>query len=737
MRWQSWTLVCVGLFFASPIQAEIPQTPWSNPALPSDQRARLLLDAMTLDEKLSLVHTRFGTPFRGRPKPVGALNSAGFNPGIPRLGIPALQETDAGLGVTNPTSAPVNATALPSGLAIGATFDPALARRGGAMIGGEARAFGFNVMLAGGANLTRDPRNGRNFEYIGEDPLLTGIMAGAMIDGIQSQGVISTLKHLAVNDQETGRVMLDSIISEQAARESDLLAFEIALEQGKPHAVMTSYNKIDGVFASENPFLIKDVLKGDWRFDGWVMSDWGATHSTENAALAGLDQESGEDLDGSILFDAPLKNAIEAGRVPRARLDDMVFRILRAAFASGTIDHPAHTGGVIDEAKNASISEEVARRGIVLLKNERGRLPLPHTLQHILIIGEHADFGVLSGGGSSQVVPLGSLRLPGDPPGKYYGQPKLYDPSSPLRAIQREAPGAKVDFLDGHDPVVAAEAAHDADVVILFAEQWMNEARDAAGLSLPKNQDRLIAAVAAANPNTVVVLQTGGPVTMPWLPAVPAVLEAWYSGSRGGDAIAAVLFGTVNPSGRLPITFPQNETQLPRPAVRNPESTQANPGEPLKGEMFSVDYNIEGPDVGYKWFARTQRSALFPFGYGLSYTQFSTGPITVTTRHGVTAASFDVTNTGTRTGIDTPQIYIDSPAGLFTRRLAGWRTVALRPGEKQRASVTIDPRLLARYDVKDHCWQIATGRYVASVRPNAVDAGPETSFRSTARTLPP
>jgi beta-glucosidase len=231
------------------------------------------------------------------------------------------------------------------------------------------------------------------------------------------------------------------------------------------------------------------------------------------------------------------------------------------------------------------------------------------------------------------------------------------------------------------------------------------------------------------------VLQTGGPVTMPWLASVPAVMEAWYSGSRGGDAIAAVLFGTVNPSGRLPITFPQDETQLPRPAVRNPESTQANPGEPLKGEMFSVDYNIEGPDVGYKWFARTGRQALFPFGYGLSYTRFSIGPVTVTTKHGITAVTFDVTNTGTRDGIDTPQVYVESP--LFTRRLAGWRSVALRPGEKKRVSVTIDARLLAHYDVKGHCWRIAKDRYNASVRPDAVGAGPETNFRVAARYIRP
>ena len=396
--------------------------------MPAEARARAAVAAMTLDEKIALVHTQFGVAFNHRPKPDGALDSAGFNAGVPRLGITPLQETDAGLGVANPTSKPFEATALPSGLAIGATFDPSFARAGGVLIGAEARARGFDVMLAGGANLARDPRNGRNFEYLGEDPLLTGVMAGATIDGIQSQGVISTLKHFALNDQEAGRVMLDARLAEAAARESDLLAFEIALERGRPLAVMTSYNRFNGTFASENAFLITDVLKRDWRYDGWVMSDWGATHSTEAAALAGLDQESGENLDTGVFFGAPLKAAVEAGRVPPARLDDMVTRILRARFraAAVTPSIPA-----VDWARHRATTEAIARNGIVLLKNE-GALPLSRALRRILVVGEHADVGVLSGGGSSQVVPLGSLRLPGDPPGP--ARPVSGEPPRPVAA---------------------------------------------------------------------------------------------------------------------------------------------------------------------------------------------------------------------------------------------------------------------------------------------------------------
>jgi beta-glucosidase len=592
-------------------------------------------------------------------------------------------------------------------------------------------------MLAGGANLIRDPRNGRNFEYVSEDPLLTGEMAGAMIAGVQSQGLISTVKHFAVNAQETGRVVLSSEIGEAAAREADLLAFEIGLERGAPFSVMTGYNRINGEFASENAFLINSVLKQDWHFQGWVMSDWGGTHSTEKSALAGLDQESGDDLDPGPYFAGPLKAAIEAGRVPQGRLDDMVFRILRAEIKAGIFDDPPPAGDTFDQAAHAKVAEDVERQSIVLLKNDRAILPLSPALERVLVIGDHADFGVLSGGGSSQVVPLGALRMEGDPPGKFFGKPKLYDPSSPLAAVKRELPRATVGFLDGHDIPAAASAARDADIVLIFAEQWMNESRDAPGLALPGNQEPLIAAVAAANPKTVVILETGGPVTMPWLSAVPAVLEAWYPGIRGAEAITSILFGHTNPSGRLPLTFPRSEIQLPRTAVRNADSATANPGEVLKGAMFDVDYNIEGADAGYKWFARTNQPPLFPFGFGLSYTRFAYGAVHVGRSHGRVTVRFRVTNAGEREGIDTPQIYVESAKGLFTRRLAGWSRVSLDPGKSRMVAISVDPRLLARFDVKRHGWHIARGRYIFSVRPDAISAGPEAGIRLLDRHLPP
>jgi beta-glucosidase len=694
---------------AVPAVAQAPDAaqPWLDPGRPPDERADLALRALTLDEKIRLVHGSFGFPFQDRPKPEGAIGSAGYVPGVSRLKIPALQESDAGLGVTNPenTRAGDVATPLPAGLATAATFDPTLAERGGAMIGAEARAKGFNVLLAGGANLAREPRNGRNFEYVSEDPLLTGIMAGAAIRGIQRNRIISTTKHFALNAQETGRQSHSANIDEAAARESDLLAFQIAIEQGRPHSVMCAYNKVNGFFACENAFLLERVLKRDWNFAGFVMSDWGAVHSTVEAALAGLDQESGENLDEKVFFGAPLREAVEAGRVPRERLDGMVRRILRAMFASGIVDDPPVPGGAIDHAAHAGLAQVIAEQGLVLLRNENDILPLAKGLRRILLVGSHADRGVLSGGGSSQVIPVGGIAVPGLGPQGFPG-PMVYDPSSPLRAIAAEAGGAQVDYLDGSDVAAAENAARGADAVVVFAHQWMAEMIDAPNLSLPDDQDRLIAALAAANPRTIVVLETGGPVKMPWLAATPAVIAAWYPGARGAEAIAGILFGRVNPAGRLPLTFPADESQLPRPRLE---------------AGADVDY-LEGADVGYKWFDRTAAAPLYPFGFGLSYTTFSHGGLAAAVSGTTLTVSLDIANTGRRDGIDTPQIYLRCPGESgFAPRLVGWSRVRLGPGESARVTMTVDPRLLARFDAAANVWRIAPGRCTVAAGANARD----------------
>jgi len=425
---------------------------------------------MTIDEKISLLHTQVGFPFPigNTPKPDGAVGSAGYAPGVPRLGIPALQESDASMGVANPSNIRPNdnATALPSSMMLAATFDPDLAYRGGKVIGTEAHAKGINVMLAGGVNLVREPRSGRNFENLGEDPLLAGVMGGYSIKGIQSKHVVSTIKHYALNAQETGRVAVSSDIKEGAARESDLLAFELAIEKGQPGSVMTSYNQYNGTYTSENAFLINQVLKGDWKYKGWVMSDWGATASTEKAALAGLDQESGENLDPVIYFGEPLKQAVQEGRVSQERLDDMAMRVVRSLFAVGAVDHPPKLTDINFKA-HAKVAKATAEQGIVLLKNDRNQLPLSRTLRRIVVIGSHADAGVLSGGGSAQVTPIGSLVLPAG--SDYVSQ--VYHPSSPLKAIQAEAPRAQVVYDSGEDIQRAARLAKGADAVIVFAQQ--------------------------------------------------------------------------------------------------------------------------------------------------------------------------------------------------------------------------------------------------------------------------
>ena len=686
------------------------------------ERALHLVAEMNLDEKILLLHTRFGTPTSGQPAPPDALMSAGVAPGVARLGIPPLEETDAGLGIADPANILFNPTAMPSGLAIGATFDPALAERVGAAVGSEARARGLGVVLGGGADLVREPRGGRNFEYVSEDPLLTGVIAGADIRGAQSAKVVCTLKHFALNDQENGRVMYSARLGEAAARESDLLAFEIALETGRPGAVMTSYNRVDGTWASQNAHLLTDVLKDDWRFPGWVLSDWGGVHSTVEAALAGLDQESGEENDRAVYFGAPLAAAVRDGRVPQARIDDMLRRQLAARIAAGLFDDPPHRGPIRARQAHAALAERAAGEAIVLLKNEHGVLPLAPGLKRILLVGRMADRGVLSGGGSSQVVPDGAIRADGEPKRMFYGQPKLYDPSSPRDALRESLPGTTVDFADGSDVDAAIRAARGADAVVIVAEQWSNESLDHPDLALPHGQDALIAALAAANPRTIVVLQTGGPVTMPWLAAVPAVLEAWYPGDRGGRAIADVLTGRADPSGRLPLTFPVAETQLPRPVLPDHDTTANNAEEAPKGSWFDVDYTIEGADVGYRWFLRENRTPLFAFGHGLTYTRFAHDGVAVSAGPGTLSVSFDVRDVGERPGTDVPQVYLEGPG--LTRRLVAWTRMALQPGESRHVTLTAAPRQLAHFDADAHGWHVAAGRYRVSVRDDALADGP-------------
>ena len=675
-----------------------------------DVRADYLVSQMTLDEKLQLVRGSLATDWWAHPVPRGA---AGVVPGISRLGIPDLYLADGSTGIGNNVG---EATALPSSIASAATWDLASAYKYGQVIGSEMRALGINVNLGGNVNLTgREPRNGRTFETKGEDPILAGRINAAHLKAIQDQFVMAGIKHYAFNDVETGRTTVNVIIDERAARESDLLAFEIGIKDSNVQSVMCSYNLFNGDYGCENAFLLNTVLKGDWAFPGFVMTDWDAAHSTAKAATNGLDQEQPD----SIYFGPTLKQAILNGQIPQSRLDNMVHRILRAMYAVGIFDHPI-TIKPIDASAGAAIAQEVEEQGAVLLKNS-GVLPLNHAaMTSIAVIGSHADVAVLSGGGSAQVVPVGGAALNEGTPCPPCWSRVIWDPSSPLNAIKSKAPGVNVQYNDGNDSVSAATLAASSDVAIVFVSQWESEGMDVPGLNFTDaihgtlDQDALVSAVAAANPKTIVVMENGGPKIMPWLANVSAVLEAWYPGQRGGEAIANILFGDVNPSGKLPMTFPASVNDLPRPIIANP---------PDSTTPFNIDYNIDGFNVGYKWYDSQNITPLFPFGYGLSYTTFAISNLQLTattTSNPSFQVSFDVQNTGTRAGAEVAQVYLELPTSTGeSKRLVGWQKVSFSAGQTQNVTIEVkssdSSHPLSYWDVGTHAWKVALGRYTVNV----------------------
>jgi beta-glucosidase len=668
-------------------------------SLSPDQRADMVIEQMTLKEKISLVHGAGGFAAAG-PRSNGG---AGMIPGIPRLGLPDVQLADSAVGVRAAAERGRYATLLPSAVAEAATWDLKMAYEYGALIGRELRDQQYNASLGGGMDITREPRNGRNFEYQGEDPLLAGKMAAQFVKGLQSQKVIGDVKHYAFNDQETGRSIGNVKLGRRAMRETDLLAFEIAVTEGQPGMVMCSYNKLNGDWACENSYLLTDVLKKAWGFKGFVISDWGGTHSTVKAALAGLDNE---ESDGRYFGDA-LKKAVEGGEVPLARLNDMVHRIVRTEFAAGIVDDPPR-GRVVDPFRSADTAQAIAEAASVLLKNTNNLLPLNSAIvKSIALFGSHADTGVLSGGGSAQVDP------PGGPPSTY-GGPPVWFPSSPLKAIRAKAPNAKVEFNDGTDLAAAAALAKASGAAIVFVNQPTSEGRDLPSLTLPGNQDRLVTAVAAANPRTIVVLETGGPAAMPWIGQVGAAIEVWYPGIRGAEALANVLFGVVNPCAKLPVTFPKSDADLPHPVIpgrtAQPSEGTGRAGRGGRGRMadFDIAYT-EGLKVGYKWFDAENKEPLFPFGHGLSYTTFAYSGI----KAAIDSVTFTVRNTGRRAGAEIAQVYAGLPAAAQEppRRLVTWEKTQLAPGEAKTVTLAIDPKFLSVFDEQKDNWVLLAGQY--------------------------
>lgn len=683
--------------------------PWMNASLSPDERANMVLKEMTLDEKVELLHG-MGMPGWPRevqnPEPELGNGGAGFVLGVPRLGIPMIQMSDAAYGVRSSAENGRYSTALPANVAAAASWDPEAACAYGTVIGKELRAQGYNMTLGGGVNITREPRNGRTFEYLGEDPVLAGTLVGNLMKCEQAQHVIGDIKHYAVNDQESGRNEVDSIISKRAMRESDLLAFEIGVGIADPGAVMCSYNSVNGDFACENKYLLTDVLKKEWGFKGFVVSDWGGTHSTVKASAAGLDNE--EPLDE--FFGAKLKAAVEAGKVSTGELDDHVRRVLRSEFACGIVDHPTQKS-VADIEGDLETARKIEEQSAVLLKNN-GLLPLDAAaVRSIAVIGPHANEGMMSGGGSAQV------DAPGRPSAGWQAQ--VWFPPSPIKVLQAKFPGARVQFDSGANPTIAATLAKNSDVAIVFAYQWESEGMDLPNLSLPVKQDELIDAVAAANPKTIVVLETGTAVTMPWLDKVGAVLEAWYGGSKGADAIVSILNGDVNPSAKLPMTFPKSESDLPHPQLVKPGPGQTGEAAVMKtGEAkptFSVKYD-EGLKVGYKWYDAEKKTVLFPFGYGLSYTTFAYSGLKVTAGK-ETTVSFTVKNTGKRDGAEIAEVYAALPAsaGEPPKRLVGWSKVWLKAGGSKEVSVNVEGKYLSVYDEASGEWKLVPGGYTFMV----------------------
>jgi len=725
-RWPKFesvlALTVLGSALAVTAQDKPAVQPWMNTSLSPDQRANLVIKEMTLDEKIAMLH--------GQGMPMGQIDpnsngGAGYVMGVRRLGIPMIQMADAAYGVTRSAANGRYGTALPSDLGAASGWDPETAYEYGALIGRELRAQGYNMSLGGGVNLAREPRDGRTFEYQGEDPLLAGTLDGNVMLGLQAQHVIGDIKHYAFNDQESGRFGVNAIIDKRSMRETDLLAFEIALKISNAGGVMCSYNRLNGDYACENKYLLTDVLKKDFGFKGFVVSDWGGTHSAAKAALAGLDQEQPDQY----FYGEVLKKAVESGEVPMANIDDHVHRILRTEFATGIIDDPVTTS-VVDVDRGMEVAEHIAGQSIVLLKNDHNLLPLdPAKQQTIAVIGGHADVGTVCGGGSAQVDPPGGSPVAPPPAGSNPFDALIrpaWLPGAPLKTLAEKLPQAQIKFDSGENLESAVALAKSADVVVVFGYQWEAEFKDLKTIGLAQEQNDLIARVTAANPNTVVVLETGGPVAMPWASSAGAILEAWYPGIRGAKALASIIAGNVNPTAKLPITFPLSDADLPHPQIPQPSAEyqqklnaggmsqfMANMAKGLPSFPASYDEKLK---VGYKWYDAEHKAVLFPFGFGLSYTTYAYSDLKVQNGSDVTV-TFTLHNDGTRDGAEIAQVYASLPAsaGEPPKRLVGWTKVKLAAGESKQVSVQVDRKLLSIFDEQKDDWKLIPGQYVLLV----------------------
>jgi beta-glucosidase len=692
------------VFHAKTVEAQASETLHD----PAWQRAEELLKKLTLDEKLQFILSRY-------PSNADPGGGGGYIEGVSRLHIPDINISDSATGSGSTTQA---STTFPATIALAASWDKQLSYDYGSAIAIQLRAQGFGMGLGGGANLTRDPRGGRAFEYLGEDPLLAGELLAQRTNGTQSQKVMASIKHFAGNEQETNRMGGNSQIDERTLRELYLLPFEIAVEQSHPASVMCSYNRLNGEYACEQPDLLTNILKTQWHYLGQVQSDWGGTHSTAKAINAGLDEEEGSDAGPAYFARNPVLFALANHDITPARIDDMVRRKLYSMIASGVMDDPPAGGEKIDFEAARTFAQSVEEQSIVMLKNDLQQLPLPAAkLNRIAVIGSHADVAVMSGGGSADTMHPVTGSFQGceglefvDHNGcGWWRSPWLRIPMPITKAIQELSPSSQVEFSGVRDEQApfrayspceiadAAALAGKSDVAIVVVAQAAGEDfGDLNTLSLqnPSNQNELVDAIATANPHTIVVIESGNPILMPWKDKVSAIIEAWYPGEGGGRALASVLFGKVNPSGKLPFTFPARDGDTP---------TWGNTGVISKDPIYS-----EKLDIGYRWYDAKKIAPLFEFGYGLSYTHFTYSNLTVKRDpdHSLDV-SFSVKNDGSSAGAEVPQVYLGIDyAGEPPLRLAGWSKIRLKPGEAQQVNITVSPRTQSIWDTSADDWRV-------------------------------
>ncbi|WP_226007762.1 beta-glucosidase family protein [Natrinema salinisoli] len=722
----------------------------------TSQRVDFLLDALTREEKLRLVS--------GRTDPDGT--ATGYLPGVDRLGVPEFRLVDGPLGVRAEGK---RATAFPASIAVAAAFGPELAREMGAAMAREARALDQDALLAPGTNLIRVPHCGRNFEYYSEDPVLASRTTAGAVAGIHDEDVIATVKHYVANNQETDRVRVSSEVDERTLRELYLRPFRAAVE-ADVGSVMTAYNRVNGTHMSDHERLVGDVLKGEWGFDGYVVSDWYGTESTVGAATAGLDLEmpgvpvgtedtdpesdwewpAGDDLEGEAaeimgglpdgtkagLFGDPLAAAIDAGEVPADRLDDMVRRLLGQldrigrledeGGESGSGDGSSKSDGELDTPRHRRLAETIAARGTVLLENDDA-LPLGEETD-IAVIGPNVHEARLGGGGSSETTPFRSTSPVAGLRARAAGEVavargvdsvpdlSLFDVLPFVGEGEGEQladePTTESVGIDASDPSIdaAVEAARDAAAAVVFVRDRTTEAKDRDSLRLPGEQDELVAAVAGAADETVVVVNSSGPVELPWREDVDAILEAWYPGQADGAAIAEVLYGDRDPGGRLPVTF--------APEGAYPASNERR----YPGVDGRAHYE-EGVFVGYRHFDRDDVEAepTYPFGHGHSYADLSYRAASVVDDRTVRVT---IENAADRSGREVVQAYLrppySSPVDRPVRELAGFESVELAAGETRTLELELESRALGRYDAEAG-WTIDPGTYTVELARSARD----------------